>query len=132
VRILVDTSVWSLAFARRSTTSSPKVERLARAVREGEVVLLGVVLQEVLQAFRHARDVRRVARALAPFPRLQLSRSDYEAASALHRTCAASGIAASTIDCQIAAAAIENRCKLLTADADFERMAEVSTLALLR
>ena len=93
---------------------------------------MGAVLQELLQAFRHERDVRRVARALAPFPLLQLSRSDYEAAARIHRACASAGIAASTIDCQIAAACVENRCRLLTADADFERIAEVCDLVLLR
>ncbi|NMB75017.1 MAG: PIN domain-containing protein [Myxococcales bacterium] len=37
---------------------------------------------------------------------------------------------ASTVDCQIAAAARQNRCHLLTADKDFVRMARIFPLRL--
>lgn len=137
MRVLVDTSVWSLALARRAPRASVHVDRLARAIRDGEVVMIGVVLQETLQAFRSERDHDRAKRALAAFPLLRLSRADYEAAAELHRACAAEGLDATAIDCptaidcQIAAAALNNKCKLLTADADFRRIAAIRDLDLL-
>lgn len=132
MRVLVDTSVWSLALARRKVVRDSAVERLARAIGDGEVVLLGVVVQEVLQAFRSAREAARVADALAPFPLLQLSRSDYVESASVFRRCRSVGISVSTIDCQIAAAAAANRCALLTTDADFQRIAEHYPLKLVR
>jgi predicted nucleic acid-binding protein len=128
VKVLVDTSVWSLALARRTKSDSRPVRRLARAIEAGEVVLLGVILQETLQAFRAELDFRRAMKALAAFPLLQLSRADYVEGARIHRSCAARGIAVSTIDCQIAAAGVINRCALLTTDADFSRIADACPL----
>jgi len=132
VKVLVDTSVWSLAFAGRKKSESEPVKRLARTVEDGEVVLLGVILQETLQAFRRELDFRRAAKALAVFPLLQLSRADYVEGARIHRLCAGRGIVASTTDCQIAAASVTNGCALLTTDLDFSRIAEVCRLKILR
>lgn len=131
MRVLVDTSVWSLAFRKGGPADHRAVEKLD-ALLEGraQLVLVGVILQEILQAYRTRSVVRKVASRLAPFPLLALDRAEYEEAASLHRACAARGIAATTLDCLIAAAAIRHRCQLLTADRDFERIAEVVPLAL--
>jgi predicted nucleic acid-binding protein len=63
---------------------------------------------------------------VAPIPVLVLDRSDYLAAARLHRRCAARGLSASTVDCQIAQAAIAHGCILLTADADFRFIEKVA------
>ena len=44
--------------------------------------------------------------------------------------CTSKGIAATTADCQIASAALEHDCYLLTADKDFERIARISPIRL--
>ena len=129
MRVLVDTSVWSLAF-RRTTSDHPAVRRLRGLLEKADVVLMGLVLQEVLQAFRSETAFQRALGRLGALPLLQLSRADYVAAARLHRTCAARGVGASTADCQIAAAAIAYRCALLSTDADFRRIAEHSRLRL--
>jgi predicted nucleic acid-binding protein len=131
MRVLVDTSVWSLSLRREGPADHVAVVKLTTLIdRNTSLVLTGLILQEILQAFRSDREARRVARYLEPVPLLQLARSDYVAAASLRRRCAAEGVAASTADCQIAAAAIGHKCALLTADADFERIAEVSRLSL--
>jgi predicted nucleic acid-binding protein len=131
VKVLVDTSVWSRAFRRDGDKNHPAAMRLSRIVGKADVVLTGVILQEVLQGFRSDATFRRLARDLEPFPLLQLDRRDYVAAARLRRTCAAAGVTASTIDCQIAAAAIEHRCVLFALDRDFDRIARHSALQLL-
>ena len=132
MKVLVDTSVWSLAFRRISTTEPlhESVIRLDALLGKADIVLVSVVLQEVLQGFRDDRSFRKVARALDPFALLPLSHEDHSSAARLHRTCAAAGAAASTIDCLIASAAISHKCALLTADRDFERIARNSALRL--
>jgi predicted nucleic acid-binding protein len=131
VRVLVDTSVWSLALRRKGPSVHRSVEKLASLLKEDEdVVLTGSILQEILQAFRSEPSFGRVARHLEPFPLLEMERADFVAAASLHRICASSGVSVSTVDCQIATAAIRHECLLLSADKDFERIARLSPLML--
>ena len=131
MRILVDTSVWASLFRKGGPPDQPAVRKLVAMLRRNEdVVLMGLILQEVLQGFREEGTFRSVAARLEWFPLLRSSRDDFVAAAALHRRCATAGLSASTADCQIATAAIRHGCLLLTADADFERIARHSPLKL--
>jgi predicted nucleic acid-binding protein len=132
MRVLVDTSVWSLALRKKGPTDHPSVRALSSLLLAGEdVFLVGLVLQEVLQAFRSEKQFQTIAMHLEPFALLPLERSDFVAAASLHRRCAAKGLTASTVDCQIATASMRHNCRLLTADEDFKRIARVSDLKLL-
>jgi len=131
MRVLVDTSVWSLSLRKGGPARHATVEKLATLLLANEdVFLTGLILQEILQAFRSDPSFRRVAKHLEPFPLLDLERPDFIAAASLHRRCAAEGVSASTADCQIAAAAMRHGCVLLSADTDFERIARLSDLRL--
>jgi predicted nucleic acid-binding protein len=123
VTVLVDTSVWSLALRRDRPAGAREVEALEAAIGRGDVCLIGVILQEVLQGFPSLPRTRRLVEHLAPFPLLALHRGDYVLAAEIRNTCRSKGLAVATVDAQIAAAAINHRCLLLTADADFERIA---------
>ena len=131
MRALVDTSVWSLSLRKERPAEHPTVAKLTSMLQTDEdVFLIGLILQEILQAFRSDSSFRRVARHLEPFPLLELERGDFIEAATLHRKCAARGLSVSTADCQIAQAAIRHACQLLTADKDFERIAHYSELKL--
>jgi predicted nucleic acid-binding protein len=132
MRVLVDTSVWSLALRKRGPADHPAVRRPSALLLANEdLFLCGLVLQEVLQAFRAETACRADARHLEAFPLLELDRDGYVAAAGLHRRCASRGVSASTADCQVASAAIRHECSLLTADRDFERISALSSLKLL-
>lgn len=120
--LLVDTSVWSLAL-RRDRVEGSEVEALRAGIERGEVVLVGVILQEILQGFPSADRTRRLLDRLAAFPLLALHRGDFVFAAEIRNKCQVRGVTTSTIDAQIAAAAINHRCRLLTTDRDFERIA---------
>jgi predicted nucleic acid-binding protein len=124
VSVLVDTSVWSLALRRDAPRGGREVEALSAAVERGDVCLIGVVLQEVLQGFPSLERTRRLVSYLAPFPLLDLHRGDFVLAAEVRNKCRAKGMAVTTVDAQIAAAAINHRCSLLTADRDFEKIAK--------
>lgn len=131
MRVLVDTSVWSLALRRQGPADHVTVAKLTTFLDSGdEVLLTGLILQEVLQACRNERAFQKFAVYLEPFRLLALDRSNYLLAARIHRTCRSTGVSASTADSQIAAAAIEHKCHLLTADRDFERIAEHCSLEL--
>ena len=88
------------------------------------------ILQEILQAFKSESDFERVADFFRPFGMLRLDRADYIDAARLHRRCASQGIAASTVDCQIATAAMAYGLFLLTTDNDFHYIARHCELKL--
>ena len=130
--VLVDTSVWSLAFRKAGPADHPKVRQLTALLDEDQsVVLTGLILQEILQAFRSDSTFRELSDYLESFPLLPLNRSEYVAAARLHRACASKGVSASTSDCQIAIAAITLPCPLLTTDKDFDHIALLSDLQLM-
>lgn len=132
MRVLVDTSVWSLALRKGGPTDHPSVRKLGTILDHGEdVFLLGIILQEVLQGFRSERTAGRLSSRLEPFGLLPLERPDYVAAARLRRRCLSHGVTPSTIDSLIASAAIGHRCRLLTVDEDFEHIARVTRLKLL-
>lgn len=131
MRVIIDSSVWSRSFRRQQREADSKVQQFFRLISgDGELFLTGTVLQEVLQAFRSDLQFRKARAYLRPFPVLLLGEEGHVEAAKLSRRCARRGISASTTDCQIAATAIHHQCELLTADTDFERIAEVSTLKL--
>ena len=121
--VLVDTSVWSSALRRDRPPPSREIDALQSAIERGDVCLLGVVLQEVLQGFPSSERTRRLVEHLSPFPLLPLDRGDYVYAAEIRTRCRVKGLAISTIDAQIAAASINHGCALLTLDRDFAGVA---------
>jgi hypothetical protein len=124
VSVLVDTSVWSLALRRDRPETAREVEALGAAIDRGEACLIGAILQELLQGFPSSDRSRRLVGYLAPFPLLTLHRGDYLFAAEIRNKCRVKGLAVTTVDAQIAAAAINHRCAVLTADRDFEGIAK--------
>lgn len=130
--IVVDTSVWSNTLRRKNQPDDPQSEKLASAIRQTQpIALLGVILQEILQGIRNPEHFERVKAHLAVFPLISLDRDDFVAAAELRNACAGSGVQASTIDFQIAAACVRHNCALLTTDQDFLHISKCCPLQLL-
>lgn len=128
---LVDTSVWSLLLRKRGPSDHWAVRRLTRLIEHRQpVVLTGVVLQEILAYFRSDDVALAMSRRLRPFPLLDPTRADHEAAAALFRRARSERIAATTVDCLIATVARAHDAELLTTDADFTRVAPLLGLRL--
>ena len=54
MKVVVDTSVWSLALRRNNLDNTlPVVNQLRELIADGKVVLLGAVRQEVLSGIRN-------------------------------------------------------------------------------
>jgi predicted nucleic acid-binding protein len=133
--ILLDTSVLSLAFRRqrRGPPGDPpaQVKELQRLIDEDwQLAIPGIVFQELLSGVRHAAELARLRSSLAGFPVITATADDHLAAAELANSCRAKGIAASTIDCLIAAQAIGDPYALFTLDQDFARIAGCCKLAL--
>lgn len=129
--IVVDTSVWSLVLRRGQVDENHFYVRAFReAAEQGEVFLLGPVLQELLDGVKQASHFEKLLRILEPFPIISPERKTYIEASRLRNLCRSKGIQASPVDFFIAASCIENQHSLLTTDQDFERIARHSKLEL--
>lgn len=118
--LLVDTSVWSLAFRRDTPPDLPEVAMLRRALTgQEDVVTMGVIIVELLRGFLPASARQALAERFEPVPLLEPTRSDYMAAAGLSNACRQAGVQLGTIDAMIAQMAIANDVTLLTTDLDF-------------
>lgn len=118
--ILVDTSVWSLAFRRDTDSTRPEVGALFHALEGGEaIVTTGLVLQELLQGFAGPRARRDIIDRFAALPVLAPDRQDHIDAADLRNRCRRAGVQIGTIDALLAQLCIRHKLVLLTADQDF-------------
>lgn len=127
--LLVDTSVWSLAFRRNEASVSPEVAKLRDALESGETVLTtGLILQELLQGFSGPKAREQLIEQFSALPALSPTRADHIAAAALRNQCRQAGVQIGTIDALLAQLCIQHGLTLLSADRDFLRVAEHSSL----
>jgi predicted nucleic acid-binding protein len=129
--ILPDTSVWIDALRG---TPEPAALMLAKAIeREEAVCICGFVLTEVLQGIKSDQDAWAFRSAAARMIYLRMPKSGYLLAADISRAARARGkTVRGTIDCLIAACAITNGVPILHKDRDFDTIAEVSRLKLVR
>jgi predicted nucleic acid-binding protein len=120
MKVIVDTSVWSLALRRNQSDISPSVVSLRDLMADSRVVLLGAVRQEILSGIRHPEQFNRLKDHLRAFPNLELSIADYELASEFFNTCRNQGIQGANTDFLICAAAAQRNYSILTTDRDFD------------
>lgn len=125
MKVVVDTSVWSLAFRRRKEEKLPLVDLLSELVQQGLAVMLGPVRQEVLSGIRHRDQFERLRERLAAFPDLELTTRDFETAAEFCNRCITKGVQAAHTDFLIAATAINRGYAVLSADKDFEHLARI-------
>ena len=127
---LVDTSAW-IEYLRR--TGSEVNISLRSMIADGEQLATTDVVTMELLAGASTAATRQAIRALMNRCVMLPTRPlfDYEVAADIYSRCRADGFSpANTNDVLIAAVAIGRQVPLLAADADFERIAAVTTLSL--
>ncbi len=131
MKILVDTSVWSLALRRKEVVDTKEVVLLKKFIEDGEqIFLIGLILQEILSGISAAKLFKRLADYLGAFPLVELSRQDYIKAADLRNGCVKKGIQAGAIDFLIASVCISHDLSLFSSDKDFQSIAGMSDLKL--
>lgn len=129
MKVLIDTSVWSLALRRRAP-AHPAVDELRRLIATGRAAMIGPVRQELLSGMRDREGFVRLRDHLRAFPDEPLAGPDYERAAEWFTACRAAGLQGSNTDFLLCAVSERHRLPLLTTDADFTRFAEVMPLVL--
>jgi len=133
MKVLVDTSIWSLSLRRRPGSAAGQaasVEELASLVDDGRVAMIGPVRQELLSGIKEIAHFERLRDHLSAFPDTEITSADYEEAAAFFNRCRAKGIHASNTDFLICAVAVRNRFAIFTSDRDFTNFAKVLPIVL--
>lgn len=130
MKVLVDTSVWSLALRRHTPAAQPIVDELRALVDEGRVAIIGPIRQELLSGLRNSRTFERLRDHLRSFEDDVLTSGDFERAAEHLNTCRARGVQGSSTDFLICAAAERRRFPIFTTDADFARFSRLLPIEL--
>jgi predicted nucleic acid-binding protein len=131
MKVLVDTSIWSLALRRdvRSQNTSTTSE-LASLVADRRVVIIGPIRQELLSGIKDHAQFERLRNHLRAFPDTKIGVDDYEEAASFYNQCRARGIQGSSTDFLICAIASRNELAIFTTDEDFLHFAEILPIVL--
>ena len=120
MKVIVDTSVWSLALRRGKEESNPTVDEFRRMIQDHRVQLIGPIRQEILSGIRSESQFKKLQKRLESFPDLPAITEDYVTAAKYFNRCRSKGIQGSNTDFLICAMANRNRFSIFTTDKDFE------------
>lgn len=119
MKVLVDTSVWSLALRRGRQSASALAVELGNLIADSRVRMIGPIRQEILSGIRDEAQFRELAVRLAAFPDLPITTEDHVTAARLFNLCRSKGIQGSNTDFLICAVAIRHKLAIFTTDKDF-------------
>lgn len=92
---------------------------LAELIREGRVLMIGSIRQELLSGMREQSQFKRLREDLRAFEDKQIQTSDYELAAEMSNQCRFRGIATSSVDMLICAMATRSNAAVFTTDRDY-------------
>jgi predicted nucleic acid-binding protein len=121
MKVLVDTSVWSIALRRSGTVRNSRIikEHFQSLIEDGRVAIIGPIRQEILSGIKLESQFESLRERLEAFRDLSLATEDYILAAKFFNTCRAKGVQGSHIDFLICATASRNDLPLFTTDKDF-------------
>ena len=129
MKFLVDTSVWSESLRRKKSSMDSAETILSKLIlNEYEIVIVGIVLQEILSGITDKKLFAEINTILADFPYIEATKQDYVFAAELRNLLKTKGVTAGSFDFLIAVFLICNDLTLVTLDQDFTYIAEHTDL----
>jgi predicted nucleic acid-binding protein len=127
MKTLIDTPVWSFLLRRDpaslSAAESAVLRRWLELARDDDIVLIGVVRQEILSGLRMEVGFNRLRAALFDFIDEPATTADHQRAAQMSNICRWEGVRGSPTDFLICAMAERLEAAILTTDHDFEHFA---------
>lgn len=129
--VVVDTGVWIDFLAGRTT---PEVTVVFSLLDDNETICYtGSILQELMQGCADDDSAEAIEIRFEPFIELFPQRSSYKLGAKIFRDCRKRGYTIrSSVDCLIAACALEHDCHVHHRDRDYTFIEEVCGLKVLR
>jgi predicted nucleic acid-binding protein len=124
MKVIVDTSIWSLALRRDGQNESEFVQEFRNLIHDHLVRMLGPIRQEILSGIRHESQFNRLKKRLDSFPDVPILTEDYISAASFFNVCRSKGLQGSNTDFLICAVAVRSKYTIFTTDGDFERFAQ--------
>ncbi len=123
MKVLVDSSVW-IDFLRNNAT--PQTQLLEQLIAEREdLCICGFVFTEVLQGIKDEKKYVATKQHLSNLIYLEDDVSTFDLGATIYRELRKQGLTIrNSINCLIAATAIQHSCPLLDADRDYELMSQ--------
>jgi predicted nucleic acid-binding protein len=122
--VIPDTPIWSLVL-RRERPDQKLQALFTQMIEDGQVVLPGIIKQEVLSGIRELRHFDQLQGQLQYFPELLATSADHTLAAEYFNKCQKAGVQGSHIDFLIVALAVSNSANILTTDKDFSRYRKI-------
>jgi len=119
VKVIVDTSIWSLALRRRQEISCVESQKLKELINESRAQIIGPVRQELLNGLKSTDQFLLLKTHLRAFKDLEIQSEDYELASEFFNLTRNSGIQGSNTDFLICAISARYNYPIFTNDKDF-------------
>ena len=113
MKVIVDTSVWSLALRRDTQESDSVVQEFRRMIHDHRVQMIGPIRQEILSGIRRESQFKKLQKHLESFPDLPVLTEDYVTAAKYFNRCRSKGIQGSNTDFLICAIANRNKLSIL-------------------
>lgn len=121
MRVLVDTSIWSLVLRRGASEDHELAKELSELIKEVRVQIIGPIRQEILSGIKSQKQFEKLKLCLSEFPDLPLETVDYEKAAEFFNISRKNGIQGSNADFLICSVAYHRDLEIFTADKDFEQ-----------
>lgn len=134
MKVLIDTSVWSLALRRKKEDLSNNEEKivmeLIELINESRAVIIGPIRQEILSGVSSKNQFNQLRSKLNAFADFPIISKDYEKAAEFSNKCRGVGVQGSHIDFLICSVAFDNDLSIFTTDKDFNLYAEHTGISL--
>ncbi len=120
MKIIVDTSIWSLALRRKKRQSFSELRILESLIDNQRICMLGPIRQEILSGIQDNKQFVQLKDILSAFDDFSITTKDYERAAEFFNLCRSKGVQGSNTDYLICAVSSNNRFPIFTSDKDFE------------
>ncbi len=128
--ITCDTSALSQFLRRSKEAESVVAQSVENLIELEQLVLFGVVRQEILSGVKTPGQFARLEAATKALPIFYAEDEDHVLAAQFYNTCRAKGVQGSAIDFLICSMALRRKLTILTTDPDFELYSSVLPIEL--